>query len=84
MQKAKRPLHADDLPPSLCWESGIWWLYLRVQTQWRMGPSGARSGLDYSPVIALVKDQGWDLTRSLTLLQAVEMTALEVQAASNE
>lgn len=79
MRKAGRPLHADDLQPALCWEYGIWWLYLRVQTQWRWRPDGKRAGLDYSPAIALIRERGWNLTSALGLLQSVEMVALVAQ-----
>lgn len=69
-------MHADDLPPALEWERGIWWLYLRVQTQWRVGAGGQRIGLDYAPAIALIKYQGWNLAHALELLQIIERQAL--------
>lgn len=71
-----REVDPEDLPPELDWESPIWWLYTRVQTQWRVGMGGA-TGLDYTPAIALVQSMGWPLPRALALLQAVEAGFME-------
>ena len=54
----------------------MWWLYLRVQTQWRLDPIGNRIGLDYSPAFALIHDLRWDLVFVQQLLQAIELQAL--------
>lgn len=77
-------MHPDDLPPPLDWEYGAWWLYLRVQTQWRLGPLGQRTGLDYNPAIAIIRDMRWDLPRALTLLQAIERVALDPEGKDDD
>ncbi|MFT3964118.1 DUF1799 domain-containing protein [Propionivibrio sp.] len=69
-------MHPDDLPPELAWEKGIWWLYLRVQTQWRVTAFGRRTGLDYGPAIAIIRALGWNLPFALELLQCVERQEL--------
>ena len=84
MRKAGRPLHPDDLPPALGWESGAWWLYLRVQTQWRIDPLGRRIGLDYSPAISIINSLRWDVPWALTLLQLVERQALVPESENGE
>lgn len=55
----------------------VWWLYQRIETQWRSGFNG-RTGLDYGPAIAIIKDLRWPLTATLGLLSAIENAALEV------
>lgn len=58
----------------------MWWLYLRVQTQWRYrtyGMGSVRTGLDYGPAIALAKELGWSIRRLLSLLQVIEVVAIE-------
>lgn len=76
MQSAGRPIHADDLPPALAWESAVWWLYLRVQTQWRLDPMGRRIGLDYNPAIAIIRAMKWSVPETLELLQVIERAAI--------
>ena len=80
MVKAGRPVHADDRAPSLAWEARIWWLYSRVQTQWRVVSAGMGGviyvGLDYSPVIALARERRWRVSLALALIQAIEMEAM--------
>lgn len=71
-----REVDPEDLPPDLGWEAPAWWLYCRVQTQWRIGMAGAE-GLDYNPAIAIIQSMGWPLPRALALLQAVEQGFLE-------
>lgn len=72
MRNAGREIDPDDLPPSLDWEAPAWWLYERVQTQWRAGPGG-REVLDYNPAIAIIQAMRWPLPLALELLQAVEL-----------
>lgn len=72
IRKAGREPDPDDLPPPLDWEAGAWWLYSRVETQWRIGAAGA-VGLDYGPAIALIQARGWRLELALELLQVIEM-----------
>jgi len=84
VRKAGRVVHPDDLPPPLQWERGVWWLYLRVQTQWRRDPLGRRCGLDYNPAIALIRDLRWDLPRALTLLQQIERVAMDPEGSDDE
>lgn len=55
----------------------MWWLYLRVQTQWRIDAKGMRIGLDYGPAIAIIQHRKWDLSFVLELLQIVERQALK-------
>lgn len=62
-----------DYPPDLGWESPVWTLYTRIQTQQR--ESG---GLDYNPAIALIHARGWDLDLALELLQAIELKFIEL------
>ena len=69
-------MDAADLPPELQWESAVWWLYERVQTQWRMGAAGS-TGLDYNPAIALMQALGWPLDLGLELLQHIEVELLK-------
>ena len=76
MQTAGRAIHPDDLPPALGWETGVWWLFLRVHTQWRTGAMGQRTGLDYGPAIALIRHLRWNMALVLELLQAVELQML--------
>lgn len=75
-----REVDPDDLPPALEWEDSVWWLYERVQTQWRTGMAGAY-GLDYNPAISIIQAMGWPLARALELLQGVEAGFLEAWAA---
>lgn len=84
MRKAGRAVHPDDLPPDLGWEYGAWWLYLRVQTQWRHDPLGRRTGLDYNPAIAIIRALRWDLPRALTLLQAIERVAMDPEGSDDD
>lgn len=80
MVKAGRPVHADDLAPALAWEARIWWLFTQVQTQWRVAGAGMGGaiyvGLDYSPVIVLVRERRWRVSLALALIQAVELPAM--------
>lgn len=80
IRESGREPDKEDLPPDLGWESPIWWLYLRVRTQWRTGMAGA-TGLDYGPAIDLIKSMGWPLRLALELLQAVETGFLAAWAA---
>lgn len=54
-----------------------------MQTQWREGFNG-RSGLDYNPVIAMVRELGWPLVQTLDLLQAIEVVYLDEQRKKRE
>jgi hypothetical protein len=65
------------------WESAVWWLYQKVRTQWRVGPMGA-TGLDYTPVIAMIKDLRWPLVGTLDLLGSIERMFLECQSERRE
>lgn len=47
-------------------------MYQPLRTQWRSGLNG-RTGLDYTPFIALIGALGWPMQRALALLQGVEM-----------
>lgn len=71
-----REVDPEDLPPDLEWEDPIWWLYLRVSSQWRTGMAGA-TGLDYNPAIAIIQSMGWPLPQAIELLQAVERGFIE-------
>jgi hypothetical protein len=51
-----------------------------VQTQWREGFSG-RTGLDYGPVIEIIRALGWDLLVALDLLQVIELEVLNTDGA---
>lgn len=78
MRKAGRPLHPDDDAPELSWERAVWWLYTKVQTQWRAGMNG-RDSLDYNPAISLIKELRWSVVGTLDLLQVIELEFLECQ-----
>lgn len=69
-------MHPDDLPGELGWESAVWWLYMRTQTQWRISALGQRVSLDYGPAIAILRAKKWNLVLALELLQAVELAVL--------
>lgn len=69
-------MDAADLPPALQWEEAVWWLYLRIRTQWRSGGMGGVVGLDYNPAIALMQSLCWPLDLGLELLQVVELELL--------
>lgn len=77
MRASGRAVHPDDLPPDLLWEGAVWWLYLRVQTQWRVNLFGQRVSLDYGPAIAICRELKWHVASVLDLLQAVEFEAIE-------
>jgi hypothetical protein len=51
-----------------------------VRTQWREGFNG-RTGLDYGPVIEIIRALGWDLLATLDLLQAIELEVLKTDGA---
>jgi len=68
-------VHPDDLPPPLRWEEPVWWLYERMQTQWRIG-FGGRVGLDYSPALVVAQELGWSCALTLEMLQVIEMEIL--------
>lgn len=70
--KSGREPDPEDLPPDLGWEEPVWTLYERIHTQWRVGMAGP-TGLDYNPAIAIIQARGWQIERSMLLLQAVEM-----------
>lgn len=76
IRKAGREPDQDDMPPDLEWEAPVWWLYVRVSSQWRTGMAGP-TGLDYNPAIALIQSMGWPLPLALDLLQAAERGFLE-------
>ena len=63
----------------------VWNVWLRLQTQWRVsGGMGSRSGLDYAAVMAYFRYverlRPVELTETFRLIQAMELTALDVWA----
>jgi len=76
VRKAGREPHPDDLPPALEWESEIWELWRRIETQWRCDMDGP-VGLDYNPAIAIIRERRWPIEPALELLQAIELTVLK-------
>lgn len=54
----------------------MWWLFLRIRTQWRVGGMGGATGLDYNPAIALMQSLHWPLALGLELLQVIEVEML--------
>lgn len=56
-----------------------------MQTQWRRGSIGERTGLDYIAVETVARLQGFDLTPELfELVQAMEMETLQVDREQRE
>ncbi|MBI5920259.1 MAG: DUF1799 domain-containing protein [Betaproteobacteria bacterium] len=54
-----------------------------MQTQWRDGFNG-RTGLDYNPVIAMVRELDWPLVTTLEMLQTIEIVYLDGQRKKRE
>lgn len=58
-------------------------LWLRVQTQWRVGPMGGKTGLDYTGVDVVMRQMGIkakDRPECFDGLQAMEVAAINVWA----
>ncbi len=54
-----------------------WELWIRVQTQWRVAPSGDLIGLDYSALYQVAKSLDIEMTRAnLEKIQALEVWTL--------
>lgn len=72
--------------PELCylWPCNLptWLLWLRLQSQWRRGAMGERTGLDYASVLAYLRDIAPSKTKERQAqfagLQAMEFAALRV------
>lgn len=60
----------------------VWLLWMRLQTQWRVGPMGHRIGLDYPGVELFLRAMGYghqrrrSFAKTLLDVQAMESAAL--------
>ncbi|MDD5028905.1 MAG: DUF1799 domain-containing protein [Rhodoferax sp.] len=81
-------LRPDSTPATRAWRNfylwpcneSTWWLWHRLQTQWRIGIHG-REGLDYNGVTAYLRDvariKPRELDSTFSCLQAMERAALD-------
>lgn len=73
VREAGRKLDPRDLPPRLHWEEPAWKLYEQISRHWlRTGKQGQRYALDMSLAVTLMREMGWQVSRGVELLTAIE------------